>query len=82
MYLNVWSPVAGTGFEGLGCVVFLEVCHSVVGFEVLKDHGIPRALLEQLAFCSALCWWTRCKLSTTVFHSMAPCLLPCSLSGW
>lgn len=26
-YLNVWSPVGGTVWEGSGRVVFLEVCH-------------------------------------------------------
>lgn len=38
IYLNAWSPISGTPWEGLGGMAWLEeACH----FEVLKVHTKP-----------------------------------------
>ena len=45
IYLNAWSPVHGTIWEGLGGVAFLEdVCHSSVDFGVSKTQPVPVSL--------------------------------------
>lgn len=41
-YLNAWSPIDGTAWEGWGSVALLEeVWHWPVGFESSKAHTIP-----------------------------------------
>jgi hypothetical protein len=59
MYLNTWSPVSATVWEGLGGVALLEeVCHYGVVFEVSKAHTVPTG-------SSLTLLWIRCKLSTS-----------------
>lgn len=44
-YLNVWSPVGGTVWEGFGGVALLEeVCHCLWALRFPKSHPIPKWL--------------------------------------
>ena len=67
MYLNAWSPISGTDWEGLGGVVLLEEVLSIgTGYDVSKAQAIPSSLSLTIYF-----WQDVRKLLAT---APAPCL--------
>lgn len=68
IFLNAWSSVSGTAWEGLKRATLLEEVLLGVGFEVSKGHTRPSLSF----FLPAICRWY--ELSATASE---PCLPAC-----
>lgn len=72
IYLNVWSTVGRTLWEGLVVALLKEVSHCKYTWRIQNPVTVPVSILSS-SLPHALSYYS---------DSMPACLLPCSLSWW